>query len=129
MSGINVAKQTPSQLVPVRRHLLYNYRVDERLDLDLLGDDPFEVDTQVTHLFKHPHLGMEDVLDVWTSEPLFYEADPPGHWLMVAEIGGTVLVVPITPANSGDPARCRPIGCYKASVSQAATYRRDRDAN
>jgi hypothetical protein len=34
--------------------------VDVRLDPDLLGEEPFEVDTQIAHLFKHPHLGMDD---------------------------------------------------------------------
>lgn len=102
--------------------------VDERLDPDLLGEDPFEVDTQVAHLFKHPHLGLEDVHDVWAGDPLFYEADHlPAHWLMVAEVGGTVLVVPIAPSANGKPTKCRPIGCYEASASQAATYRRDRN--
>ena len=85
--------------------------VDERLDPDLLAEDPFEIDVQATHLFKHPHLGMDDVLDVWSSDPLFYPAKPPAHWLMVAEIGATVLVVPIAPSRSGDQSRCMPIGC------------------
>jgi hypothetical protein len=47
--------------------------VGERLDPDLLGEEPFEVDAQAAHLFKHPHLGMDDVLDVWTSDPIFYQ--------------------------------------------------------
>jgi hypothetical protein len=29
------------------------------------------------HLFKHPHLGVEDIDDVWTSDPLFYPAKAP----------------------------------------------------
>jgi hypothetical protein len=104
--------------------------VRERLDPDLLGeDDPFEIDTQAAHLFKHPHLGLDDVRDVWANGPLFYKADhPPAHWLMVAEVSGAVLVVPIAPSRAADPQKCRPIGCYEASVAQAATYRRDRDA-
>lgn len=98
------------------------------LDIDLLSDEPFEVDDQAAHLFKHPNLGLDEVYDVWASDPLFYEADhPPAHWLMVAEVGGVVLVVPIAPSAGGDPQKCRPIGCYVASTSQAATYRRDRD--
>lgn len=101
----------------------------ERLDPDLLREeDPFEVDTQAAHLFKHGRLGFDDVLDVWASDPLFYEADHlPAHWLMVAEVSGSVLVVPLAPSTSGDPRKCRPIG-YEASASQAATYRRDRHA-
>lgn len=97
-------------------------------DLDTLDeDDPFEVDRQAAHLFKHPQLGLDDVVDAWSGNPLFYPARPPAHWLMLAEVGGRVLVVPLAPARSGDPSKCRPIGCYEASSGVAATYRRDRD--
>jgi hypothetical protein len=99
----------------------------ERFDLDLLDEeDPFEIDTQAAHLFKHPHLGIDDIGDVWASDPLFYPAKPPAHWLMCAEVGGRVLVVPLAPALSGDLRRCRPIGCYEAADRLAAQYRRDR---
>lgn len=102
--------------------------VAELFDLDSLdGDEPFEIDAQAAHLFKHPHLGVDDVLDVWASDPLFYPAKPPAHWLMVAEVGGRVLVGPIAPSRSGDRARCWPIGCYDATSGLATTYRRDRD--
>ncbi len=99
----------------------------ERFDPDVLDDkDPFEVDTQAAHLFEHSHLGLQDVYDVWVSDPLFYPAKPPAHWLMCAEIAGRVLVVPLAPARSGDPRRCRPIGCYEAAQNLAHQYRRDR---
>lgn len=52
-------------------------------------------------------------------------AKPPAHWLMVSEVDGSVLVVPIAPSRNGDPTRCQPIGCYEASSGLAATYRRD----
>lgn len=111
-----------------RSRLLYTDRVDELLDLDLLDDqNPFEIDVQAAHLLKHPHLGLDDVYDVWVNDPLFYPAKPPAHYLMVAEVAGTVLIVPIAPSRSGDPSKCRPIGCYEASSGLAATYRRDRD--
>ena len=111
-----------------RSRLLYTDRVDELLDLDLLDDqNPFEIDAQAAHLFKHPHLGLDDVYGVWVNDPLFYPAKPPAHYLMVAEVAGTVLIVPIAPSRSGDPSKCRPIGCYEASSGLAATYRRDRD--
>lgn len=97
------------------------------LDIDRLADEPFEVDAQAAHLFKHPHLGLDDVYEVWASDPLFYPARPPAHWLMVAEVGGRVLVVPLAPARTGDPNRCRPIGCYEAGSSLAQIYRSDRD--
>lgn len=70
--------------------------------------------------------GIDDIDDVWASDPVFYPAKPPAHWLMCAEIGGQVLVVPLAPARSGDPRRCRPIGCYQAADKLAAQYRRDR---
>lgn len=98
----------------------------DRFDLDLLDEDPFEVDAQAAHLFKHPHLGLHDVYDVWTNDPIFYPAKPPAHWLMCAEVAGRVLVVPLAPSHEGDPHRCRPIGCYEAAPGLADQYRRDR---
>jgi hypothetical protein len=75
---------------------------DGRFDPDSLDEeDPFEVDAQAAHLFKHPHLGIDDIDEVWTSDPLFYPAKPPAHWLMCGEIGGRVLVVPLAPSRSG----------------------------
>ena len=45
----------------------------DRFDVDALDEDwPFEVDHQAAHLFKHPGLGLDDVGEVWASEPLFY---------------------------------------------------------
>ena len=83
---------------------------DDRFDLDLLDDeDPFEIDAQAAHLFKHPRLGIEVIRDVWASDPMFYPAIPPAHWLMVAEVEGTVLVVALAPTHDGDPKRCRPL--------------------
>ena len=68
----------------------------EPLDLDLLDeDDPFEIDAQAAHLFTHAALGLSDIYDVWRSDPLFYPSKPPADWLMVGEVAGTVLVVPI----------------------------------
>jgi len=99
----------------------------ERFDPDLLDDDwPFEIDHQVSHLFKHPHLGVDDIRDMWASEPLFYPAKPPAHWLMVAEVGGQVLMVPLAPSTTGDLSRCRPIGCYLAADHLARRFREDR---
>jgi len=66
-----------------------------------------------------------DIIDVWASDPLFYPARPPAHWLMCAEVAGRVLVVPLAPSRTGDPRRCRPIGCYEAAPGLATRYRRD----
>ena len=84
------------------------------------------MDVQAAHVFKHPRLGIDDVYDVWRSEPLFYPAKPPADWLMVAEVEGRVLVVPLALADSAGPAKCRPIGCYVAAVHLAKRYREDR---
>lgn len=35
---------------------------------------------------------------------------------MVTEISGQVLTVPLAPSTTGDPSRCRPIGCYIAGA-------------
>jgi hypothetical protein len=101
--------------------------VVQLLAIDLLDEhDPFEVDDQAAHLFKHPYLGLDDVRDVWASDPLFYPAKPPAHWLMVAEVSGEVLVVPLAPSRTGDPSRCRPIGCYRAAHHLVTRYWEDR---
>jgi hypothetical protein len=102
--------------------------VERRLfDLDLLDDeDPFEIDEQAAHLFKHAELGIEDIYEVWQSDPIFYPATPPADWLMVTDVAGRVLVVPLAPPDSGDPTKCRPIGCYEASRELAEQYRQDR---
>jgi hypothetical protein len=106
--------------------LLYTPSVADRFDLDALDDDPFEIEAQAAHLFKHPNLGLQDIYDVWVSDPLFYPAKPPAHWLMCAEVDGRVLVVPLAPARDANPRRCRPIGCYEAAPGLASQYRRDR---
>ena len=108
--------------------MYYNEQVaDDRFDPDLLDDEnPFEIDAQAAHLFKHPRLGIEDIRDVWASDPMFYPAKPPAHWLMVAEVEGTVLMVPLAPTRDGNPKRCRPIGCYPASKNLSDQYRSDR---
>lgn len=96
-------------------------------DLDLLDDrDPFEIDRQAAHLFKHGSLGVDDILEVWQSNPLFYPAKPPADWLMVSSVGGLVLVVPLAPPDSGNPAKCRPIGCYVAPARLGKQYMEDR---
>jgi hypothetical protein len=83
------------------------YHVDvnpalERFDYELLADeDPFEVDQQLAHLFKHATLGLEDVYEVWADNPRFYPAEyPPAHWLLTGEVPGRqVLTVPQQPES------------------------------
>lgn len=96
-------------------------------DIDALDDgDPFEIDSQAAHLFNHAPFGIDDVFEVWQSDPLFYPAVPPAHWLMVAQIGSDVVVVPLAPADSGEATQCRPIGCYLAAKHLADRYLEDR---
>lgn len=100
---------------------------DDPFDVDELDEtDPFEVDDQAAHLFKHAGLGLDDVIDVWRADPLFYPAKRPAHWLMVSELAGHVLVVPLAPSRTGDVKRCRPIECYYAPVHLRERLRSDR---
>jgi hypothetical protein len=96
-------------------------------DLELLDDaDPFEVDSQAAHLFKHPHLGLADVRDVWANSPIFYPAKPPADWLMVAEVHGRVLVVPLAPRGVAIPADADPSAATRRpSILPDATGRPD----
>jgi len=46
-------------------------KVAELFDLDALDqENPFEIDSQAAHLFKHAPFGTDDVLEVWQSDPL-----------------------------------------------------------
>lgn len=73
-------------------------------DLDRLDDtDPFEIDRQAAHLFNHDPYGIDDIYEIWNSDPLFYPAKPTAHWLMVAEIAGEVLMVPLAPNRPQRP--------------------------
>ncbi len=102
-------------------------QAENPFDLDLLDDhNPFEIDRQAAHLFKHASLGIDDINEVWQSDPHFYPAKPPAHWLMVSALEGRVLVVPLAPPDSGNPAKCRPIGCYVAPARLAIQYMEDR---
>jgi hypothetical protein len=98
----------------------------ERFEIDLLDlEDPFEIDSQAAHLFQHSPLGIDDVYDAFDSDPIFYPAIPPAHWLMVSRVGGEILVVPLAPSDSGDPKQCRPIGCYIAAEHLKKRYLED----
>jgi hypothetical protein len=105
--------------------------------LDLDPEDPFELDSgNRPHLFKHlltDDTGRSvafteaDLLDLYIyGGPAFYEANEtgPADWLMLGEIPGIVVQVPLAPPNSGDPAMCRPIGTYKPSAEDRLRYLR-----
>jgi len=123
-TGSSVALAAPCRAYPF---VLHYWDVAELFDIDALDeDDPFEVDSQAAHLFKHAPFGIDDVLEVWQSDPLFYPAIPPAHWLMVAQVETDVLVVPLAPPDSGEASKCRPIGCYVAAKHLADRYLEDR---
>jgi len=111
-----------------------------RFDVDLLDpEDPFELDADNwPHLYKHSfvrpdgralRIELPDIIDLLASGAcLFYPADlaiGQAHWLLLGEIEGLVLTVPLAPPRSGDPTKCRPIGLYEASKAEQDAYRRD----
>lgn len=106
-------------------------------DPDFLdAEDPFEIDEgNRPHLFKHLPAGSggrpvgvdaEDLLDLYVVDnPVFVPADPEkgdADWIMLGEIPGAILSVPLAPANSGSAARCRPIGIHTATADECRTY-------
>jgi hypothetical protein len=107
-------------------------------DIDRLDpEEPFEIDERnLPHLYKHLptkggrliRVGAEDLLDAYLfGDPVFFRAERgPAEWLMMAEIPGLVIVVPLAPTRSGDPTRCRPIGLYRASIAEARRYKEAR---
>jgi hypothetical protein len=97
-----------------------------RFDYELLDEeDPFEVDAQLAHLYKHSGLGPEDAYEVWADNPRFYPATYlPAHWMLIGEVpGNQVLAVPLCPGNT--PEKCRPIGVYSAPAWLDRQYRQD----
>jgi hypothetical protein len=98
----------------------------ERFDYELLDEgDPFEVDSQIAHLFKHENLGLADAYDVWDDDPRFYPAVyEPAHWLLTGEVpGNQILTVPLCPGRT--PVKARPIGVYPAPGWLDRQYRQD----
>jgi len=113
-------RATPCRPYPFVLRLL---QVAELFDIDAPDeDDPFEIDSQAAHLFKHAPFGIDDVFEIWQSDPIFYPAVPPAHWLTVAQIGSE----PLAPPDSGEVTQCRPIGCYLAAKHLADRYMEDR---
>jgi hypothetical protein len=101
----------------------------DRFEIDLLDpDDPFEIDTQAAHLFKHGY-SPDDLYDMWCGNPLFYPADQAGSadWLLVGEVpGDIVLVAPLAPSRNGNYTKARPVGLYQAPTWLEIRYRNDR---
>ena len=48
-----------------RIRLYYTWAVDDLFDLDQLDDtDPFEIDRQAAHLFKHDPFGIDTIYEI-----------------------------------------------------------------
>jgi hypothetical protein len=97
-----------------------------RFDIEALDEvDPFEVDDQLIHLYKHEGMDLCDVYEVWMDEPLFYPGreDGPADWLMVGQVPGDILLVPLMPGSR--PTKARPIGIYQAGGKLDRQYRAD----
>jgi hypothetical protein len=98
-----------------------------RFDVEALDEeDPFEVDDQLIHLYKHNRMDLCDVYEVWADNPVFYPGreDGPADWLMVGQVPGDILLVPLAPGNSSVD-RARPIGVYPAGRELDRRYRED----
>ena len=89
------------------------------------------------HFYKHffsrddrpIKIELDDVLSLYLWGAVrYYEAPPEAgdaHWLMVGEIDGVLITVPLAPPKSGDPAKCRPIGIFKTGSGLRTKYLED----
>ena len=95
-------------------------------DIEALDEvDPFEIDDQLIHLYKHKGMDICDIYEVWTDNPLFYPGSEtgPADWLMVGQVPGDILLVPLMPGSS--PNKAKPIGVYQAGRALDLQYRKD----
>ncbi len=100
--------------------------VRQRFDVEDLDEvDPFEVDDQLVHLYKHEGMDLCDVYEVWMDNPLFYPGseEGPADWLMVGQVPGDILLVPLM--SGSRPSWARPIGVYPARGQLDRQYRED----
>ena len=116
--------------------MCYNVPHAMPFDIDELDpDDPFEIDERnAPHLFKHSfqrrgrglRIDIDDVRQ-WYSwgEAYFFEPQAGGdaHWIMICDVEGVLVSVPLAPPESGDVRKCRPIGLYEASSRERDLFR------
>lgn len=70
-------------------------------------------------------VGVDVLLDMYIyGDPAFYEAKEDGaaDWLMLGQVPGLVLCVPLAPPDSGLPTKCRPIGIYTPARDDRHRY-------
>lgn len=95
------------------------------LDVDQLDqDDPLEIDDDnAPHLAKHEPFTSDDSLDAFFDNPVFVDAPhEPALWIMIAEIPGEIVLVPLMRARRRDD-QVRPIGIYRAGHRYREVYR------
>jgi len=107
-------------------------------DYDRLDpENPLEIDDgNRVHLLKHlptddrgqsVAVGVNDILDLYVlGNPVYDPARKGGwaDWLMVGEVPGLIICVPLAQPKSGDVRFCRPIGIYKAPAALRDRYLR-----
>ena len=101
--------------------------VGQLFDIDLLDDDdPFEITGQAPHLFKHGALGVDDIFDVWHSDPLFYPAKASGS--LADGLAGQRHRAGCPPRSCGvrRPHEVPPYRLLRAAAHLAARYMEDR---
>lgn len=94
--------------------------------LDL--SDPFEWDMDnLPHLLDDPYYGPDDALDVLHDAPECYEDDSggAGDWLLVGEVPGAILTVPVAQSRYSGLSKVRPITIFEAPDELAARYLHD----
>jgi hypothetical protein len=47
-----------------------SWRTNCSISICSTKEDPFEIDAQAAHLFKHQRLGIEDIREVWACDPM-----------------------------------------------------------
>jgi uncharacterized DUF497 family protein len=74
-------------------------------------------------------VGPGDLLDVFLyGDALFYPADRSrgdAEWIMVGQVPGLVLAIPLARSSSGDTSKCRPVSIHQASESERRRYQGD----
>jgi hypothetical protein len=92
--------------------------------------NPFEWDDDnLPHLHDDPYFGPEDALDVFKDDPECYEDDSDGSadWILVGQVPGEILMVPIAQSRYSGFSKVRPITVFPAPESLKERYRQDKE--
>ena len=93
------------------------------LNPELIAQFEFDVDN-LTHLVGKHGIGPEDVLEVFSNDPLFVEDDEgqSGDWYMIAPVAGGWRTIVVTGSISGDETTARPITGWPSNRWEIARY-------